>query len=121
MINFKYAVFISTFFIFFIEAILHYNVGKNGLHSCKLPNYCTNYVYNCFNAGCNILRISTVQVHYKIICMKELYPLAAVFLRLIALDCPAGIFSERDVAKSDTERVTQNSSRCGFMSVPYIN
>jgi len=40
MINFKYAVFISTFFIFLIEAILHYNVGKNGLHSCKLPNYC---------------------------------------------------------------------------------
>ena len=31
MINFKYAVFISTFFIFLIEAILHYNVGKNGL------------------------------------------------------------------------------------------
>ena len=40
MINFKYAVFISTFFIFLIEAILHYNVGKNGLSSCKLPNYC---------------------------------------------------------------------------------
>lgn len=43
MINFKYAVFISTFFIFLIEAILHYNVGKNGLTKLVLPNY-----YNMF-------------------------------------------------------------------------
>ena len=38
MINFKYAVFISTFFIFLIEAILHYNVGLNGLTKLVLPN-----------------------------------------------------------------------------------
>ena len=38
MINFKYAVFISTFFIFLIEAILHYNVGLNGLTKLELPN-----------------------------------------------------------------------------------
>jgi len=43
MIKFKYAVFISTFFIFLIEAILHYNVGKNGLTKLVLPNY-----YNMF-------------------------------------------------------------------------
>ena len=43
MINFKYAVFISTFFIFLIEAILHYNVGQNGLTKLVLPNY-----YNMF-------------------------------------------------------------------------
>ena len=43
MIKFKYAVFISTFSIFLIEAILHYNVGLNGLTKLELPN-----LYNMF-------------------------------------------------------------------------
>jgi hypothetical protein len=30
-------VFISTFIVFFIEALFHYNVGKNGLKTFILP------------------------------------------------------------------------------------
>jgi hypothetical protein len=37
MINFKYAVFISTFVVFLLEGLFHYNVGKNGLTSFKFP------------------------------------------------------------------------------------
>ena len=38
MLEFKYAVFISTFFVFLLEGLFHYNVGKSGLRSLSLPN-----------------------------------------------------------------------------------
>ena len=38
MLNFKYAVFISTFFVFLLEGLFHYNIGKNGLRSFRFPN-----------------------------------------------------------------------------------
>ena len=38
MLEFKYAVFISTFFVFLLEGLFHYNVGKSGLRSLCLPN-----------------------------------------------------------------------------------
>ena len=38
MLEFKYAVFLSTFFVFLLEGLFHYNVGKSGLHSLCLPN-----------------------------------------------------------------------------------
>ena len=38
MLDFKYAVFLSTFFVFLLEGLFHYNVGKSGLHSLCLPN-----------------------------------------------------------------------------------
>ena len=37
MSNFKYVVFISTFFVFLFEGLVHYNIGKNGLTSFILP------------------------------------------------------------------------------------
>ena len=37
-LEFKYAVFISTFFVFLLEGLFHYNVGKSGLRSLCLPN-----------------------------------------------------------------------------------
>jgi hypothetical protein len=37
-LDFKYAVFISTFFVFLLEGLFHYNVGKTGLHSICFPN-----------------------------------------------------------------------------------
>jgi hypothetical protein len=37
MLKFKYAVFLSTFIVFFIEGLFHYNVGKNGLKTFKFP------------------------------------------------------------------------------------
>lgn len=38
MLDFKYAVFLSTFFVFLLEGLFHYNVGKSGLRSLCLPN-----------------------------------------------------------------------------------
>lgn len=41
MLDFKYAVFLSTFFVFLLEGLFHYNVGKTGLRSLRslcLPN-----------------------------------------------------------------------------------
>lgn len=38
MLEFKYAVFLSTFFVFLLEGLFHYNVGKSGLRSLCLPN-----------------------------------------------------------------------------------
>tara|TARA_B100000902_G_scaffold391942_1_gene443450 strand:+ start:894 stop:1109 length:216 start_codon:yes stop_codon:yes gene_type:complete len=38
MLDFKYAVFLSTFFVFLLEGLFHYNVGKTGLKSLCLPN-----------------------------------------------------------------------------------
>jgi len=38
MLEFKYAVFLSTFFVFLLEGLFHYNVGKSGLKSLCLPN-----------------------------------------------------------------------------------
>jgi hypothetical protein len=38
MLDFKYAVFLSTFFVFLLEGLFHYNVGKSGLKSLCLPN-----------------------------------------------------------------------------------
>lgn len=38
MLDFKYAVFLSTFFVFLLEGLFHYNVGKTGLRSLCLPN-----------------------------------------------------------------------------------
>ena len=38
MLDFKYAVFLSTFFVFLLEGLFHYNVGKSGLSSLCLPN-----------------------------------------------------------------------------------
>ena len=38
MLDFKYAVFLSTFFVFLLESLFHYNVGKSGLRSLCLPN-----------------------------------------------------------------------------------
>ena len=37
MLKFKYAVFISTFFVFLLEGLFHYNIGKNGLTQFILP------------------------------------------------------------------------------------
>jgi len=37
MLKFKYAVFISTFAVFLLEGLFHYNVGKNGLTSFIFP------------------------------------------------------------------------------------
>jgi hypothetical protein len=34
----KYIVFFSTMFIFAIEAILHYNIGKNDLTNIEIPD-----------------------------------------------------------------------------------
>ena len=34
----KYIVFFSTMFIFAIEAILHYNIGRNDLTKIELPD-----------------------------------------------------------------------------------
>ena len=38
MLELKYAVFLSTFFVFLLEGLFHYNVGKSGLRSLCLPN-----------------------------------------------------------------------------------
>jgi len=38
MLNFKYAVFISTFFVFLLEGLFHYNIGKNSLRNFQFPN-----------------------------------------------------------------------------------
>ena len=38
MLNFKISVFISTFFVFLLEGLFHYNVGKNGLQKFTFPN-----------------------------------------------------------------------------------
>ena len=38
MINFKGAVFISTFCVFLLEGLFHYNVGNNGLRKFRFPN-----------------------------------------------------------------------------------
>ncbi len=38
MLDFKYAVFLSTFFVFLLEGLFHYNVGKTGLRSLCFPN-----------------------------------------------------------------------------------
>ena len=39
MLEFKYAVFLSTFFVFLLEGLFHYNVGKSGLKSLCLPYF----------------------------------------------------------------------------------
>jgi len=38
MLDFKYAVFLSTFFVFLLEGLVHYNIGKTGLRSICFPN-----------------------------------------------------------------------------------
>ena len=37
MLKFKYAVFISTFCVFLLEGLFHYNIGKSGLTNFKFP------------------------------------------------------------------------------------
>ena len=38
MLNLKISVFISTFFVFLLEGLFHYNIGNNGLSRFKFPN-----------------------------------------------------------------------------------
>jgi len=38
MFKLKYVVFVSTFCIFFIEAIIHYNIGNNKLSQLSFPS-----------------------------------------------------------------------------------
>jgi hypothetical protein len=55
MLDFKYAVFISTFFVFLLEGLFHYNVGKNGLRSFRFPD---KY---------NLLKIISILIIFSII------------------------------------------------------